>query len=201
MTDIQKLAPITHTGTQTIVTSRLVLRPFQMADAGDTFVWASNPRVVRFLSYTPHADLSETKSVLKDWVSSYQSPAVYNWAIVYDHLVIGNIAVVSQDDACHACHLGRQIDEPYWNQGIMTEAAAAVVRYLFEKVGYDRIESGHHTRNIDSGRVMEKIGMKREGALRRYCYQKDGSIGDKNIWAILKSDWEERQEKLKNKSL
>lgn len=29
MTDIQKLAPITHTGTQTIVTSRLVLRPFQ----------------------------------------------------------------------------------------------------------------------------------------------------------------------------
>lgn len=42
MTDIQKLAPITHTGTQTIVTSRLVLRPFQMADAGDTFVWASN---------------------------------------------------------------------------------------------------------------------------------------------------------------
>lgn len=91
MTDIQKLAPITHTGTQTIVTSRLVLRPFQMADAGDTFVWASNPRVVRFLSYTPHADLSETKSVLQDWVSSYQSPAVYNWAIVYDIWSLGTL--------------------------------------------------------------------------------------------------------------
>lgn len=189
MTDIEMLKPMTHTGTQTIFTERLTLRQFNINDAKDMFRWASNPEVVRYLSYYPHKNMDTTESILKDWIENYKNPSEYNWAIVYNDIVIGNIAVVLQDNECYACHLGWQIDVPYWNKGIMTEAAGAVVDYLFDKVGYDRIASGHDTRNIASGRVMEKIGMKLEGTFRRYCYQKDGSIGDKNYWAILKSDW------------
>lgn len=74
----------------------------------------------------------------------------------------------------------------------MTEAARAVIHFLFDRVGYDRLSSGHDTRNIGSGRVMQKEGMTLEGTLRRCCYQKDGSIGDKNIYAILRSEWENR---------
>lgn len=189
MTDIEMLKPMTHTGTQTIFTERLTLRQFNINDAKDMFRWASNPEVVRYLSYYPHKNMDTTKSILKDWIEDCKNPSEYNWAIVYNGIVIGNIAVVLQDNECYACHLGWQIDVSYWNKGIMTEAAGAVVDYLFDKVGYDRIASGHDTRNIASGRVMEKIGMKLEGTFRRYCYQKDGSIGDKNYWAILKSDW------------
>lgn len=189
MTDIEMLNPITHIGTQTIVTDRLILREFNINDADDMYKWASNPEVVKYLSYYPHKNLKETKAILKGWIREYNNPAEYNWAIVYNDAVIGNISVVLQDDACYSCHLGWQIDVPYWNKGIMTEAAGAVVEYLFDKVGYDRITSGHDTRNIGSGRVMEKIGMKLEGTFRRCCYQKDGSIGDKNYWAIIKSDW------------
>lgn len=194
MTDIEKMKPVTHMGTQTIVTERLVLRQFNSDDAEEMFVWASNPEVVKYLSYHPHKNIDETKQLMKSWISEYKSPAKYNWAIVFNDVVIGNISVVSQDNECYSCHLGWQIDVPYWNKGIMTEAASAVVDYLFDKVGYDRISSGHDTRNIGSGKVMEKIGMKLEGRFRRYCYQKDGSIGDKNYWAIIKSDWEKMKE-------
>jgi len=194
MTDIEKIKPLTHIGTQTINTARLVLRQFSINDAEDMFIWASNPQVVKYLSYYPHKDIDETKQILKDWINKYKNPDEYNWAIVFNDIVIGNISVVLKDDACYSCHLGWQIDVPYWNNGIMTETAGAVVDYLFDKVGYDRISSGHDTRNIGSGRVMEKIGMKLEGTFRRYCYQKDGSIGDKNCWAILKSDWKKRKE-------
>lgn len=190
MTVVEKMNPMTHIGTQTIVTERLILRQFNIDDANDMFVWASNPEVVKYLSYYPHKSIDQTKQILKDWIEGYKDPAEYNWAIIFDGVVIGNIAVVLQDNDCYSCHLGWQIDVPYWNKGIMTEAASAVVDYLFDKVGYDRIASGHDTRNIGSGRVMEKIGMKLEGTFRRYCYQKDGSIGDKNYWAIIKSDWE-----------
>ncbi len=195
MTDIEKLKPMTHIGTQSIITKRLLLRQFKLEDAEDMYVWASNPKVVKYLSYNPHKDIYETKQILKEWVNEYKNPTEYNWAIVFDGVVIGNIAVVLKDNECYSCHLGWQIDAPYWNKGIMTEAASAVVDYLFSKVGYDRITSGHDTRNIGSGRVMEKIGMKLEGTFRRYCYQKDGSIGDKNYWAIIKSDWEKMNEK------
>lgn len=190
MKDNEKMKPLIHIGTQTIITERLVLRQFRLKDAEDMFIWASNPEVVKYLSYCPHANIEETKLILKLWIEKYKQPNEYNWGIVYNDIVIGNISVVLQDDECYSCHLGWQIDEPYWNKGIMTEAAGAVIDFLFDKVGYDRITSGHDTRNIGSGRVMEKIGMTLEGTFRRCIYQKDGSIGDKNYWAILKSDWE-----------
>lgn len=192
MNDIEKLKPITHKGTQKIVTDRLILRQFTMKDAEDMYTWASNPNVVKYLSYQPHKSLKESKRVLRGWVASYKSKCVYNWAIEYKGICIGNISVVAQEENGYICHLGWQIDEKYWNNGIVTEAAQSVVDYLFDEVGCDRISSAHDTRNIGSGRVMQKIGMKYEGCLRRYYYQKDGSIGDRNLYAILRNDWSKR---------
>lgn len=189
MTDIEKIQPLRHAGTQTIRTRRLLLRQFQWKDAEDMFAWASNPEVVRYLSYSAHETIRESKKITKLWVRAYRNPTTYNWAIEYRERVIGNISVVVIDNDNFSCHLGWQIDVPYWNQGIMTEAAQAIVDYLFGVIGFERISSGHDIRNIGSGRVMEKIGMFREGTFRRYCYQKDGSIGDKAYYAILKSDW------------
>ena len=189
---------LTHKGTKTIITERLILRQFRVDDANDMFVWASNPEVVKYLSYKPHTSSKATAELLKGWVSGYNSNEVYNWAIELKGTVVGSISVVDSDNDSSCCHLGWQIDEPFWNKGYMTEAANAIVNFLFSEVGYNRIQSGHDTRNIGSGRVMEKIGMSLEGTLRQYCHQKDGSIGDKHLWAILKSDWEKNKNINKN---
>ena len=189
---------LTHKGTKTIITERLILRQFRVDDANDMFVWASNPEVVKYLSYKPHTSSKATAELLKGWVSVYNSNEVYNWAIELKGTVVGSISVVDSDNDSSCCHLGWQIDEPFWNKGYMTEAANAIVNFLFSEVGYNRIQSGHDTRNIGSGRVMEKIGMSLEGTLRQYCHQKDGSIGDKHLWAILKSDWEKNKNINKN---
>lgn len=188
MTDVELLRPLNHVGTNTIETERLILRRFKLSDNEDMFKWASNPEVVRYLSYEPHKTIKDTNAVLRNWVRSYRKKNTYNWAIEFEGVVIGNISVVLQDDECFSCHLGWQIDEPYWNKGITTEAAQAVIDYLFDTVHYDRITSGCDTRNIGSSKVMQKIGMTLEGTFRRYCYQKDGSIVDKFYYAILESD-------------
>lgn len=127
MSDIELLRPLNHIGTNTIKTARLVLRRFQFSDHTDMFQWASDPDVVKYLSYAPHKTINETKAVLKSWIKNYSKTTTYNWAIEFQGVVIGNIAVVTQDDECFTCHLGWQIDKPYWNKGIMTEAANAVV--------------------------------------------------------------------------
>ena len=183
------MPPLKHCGTKTLKTERLILRQFVKEDYKDMFKWASNPEVVKYLSYNPHKTSDETKEILKCWIKGYSNPNEYNWAIEFNGRCIGNISTVLQDDECYSCHLGWQIYIDCWNKGIMTEAARAVVDFLFGEVGYDRITSGHDTRNIGSGRIMQKIGMTLEGTFRRCCYQKDGSIGDKNCYAILKSDW------------
>ena len=189
MKDIEKLKPLTHKGTQRITTDRLILRRFTAEDAKDVYIWASNPNVVKYLSYQPHKSLQDSYDILKLWIDNYRNDNAYNWAIEYCGVCIGNIAVVLQDENGYICHLGWQIDEKYWNKGIVTEAAKAVVDFLFAEVGCDKIESAHDARNVGSGRVMQKIGMQYEGCMRRYYYQKDGSIGDRNLYAILRSDW------------
>lgn len=68
MTDIQLLRPLNHIGTNTIKTARLILRRFQLSDSVDMFKWASNPDVVKYLSYEPHKTINETKTVLKSWI-------------------------------------------------------------------------------------------------------------------------------------
>lgn len=190
MTEIEMMKPLKHAGTQLIKTERLILRQFKSEDYKDMFIWAGNPKVVEYLSYCPHETIKTSFQITEAWVDSYKNVDTYNWAIEYEGKVIGNISVVDMDERCFECHLGWQIDILYWNKGITTEAAIAVLDYLFRVVGFDRISSAHDARNIASGRVMQKIGMTHEGTFRRYYYQKDGSIGDRECYAILKSEWD-----------
>lgn len=62
--------------------------------------------------------------------------------------------------------LGYWLGKDFWNRGYCTEAARAVVEYGFEQMRLHRIQACHFTRNPASGRVLEKIGMVREGLLR-----------------------------------
>ena len=64
MSDIELLRPLNHIGTNTIKTARLVLRRFQFSDHTDMFQWASDPDVVKYLSYAPHKTINETVVLL-----------------------------------------------------------------------------------------------------------------------------------------
>lgn len=71
---------MTHKGTQTITTPRLILRKFTVADARDMFQnWASDERVTRFLSWQPHENVEQTTALLQGWCAAYDNLATYNW--------------------------------------------------------------------------------------------------------------------------
>lgn len=175
-----------HKGTETIITKRLILRKFSLDDCEDMFIWASNPEVTKYLSYNSHKTIKDSKDIISFWISKYENASTYNWAIQYKGTVIGNIDVVEQNE--NSCHLGWQIDKPYWNMGIMTEAASAVLDYLFG-VGYKYISSAHDAKNIGSGRVMQKIGMKQYKIIPDFIFDKDNRIIEKVCYKISKKDW------------
>lgn len=179
-----------HKGTQIIETERLILRRFTMEDAQAMYDnWASDDDVTRYLTWPSHSDIGVSKWVLNDWIGSYAKDDYYQWAIVPKALgePIGSIAVVDSRGAVTKASLGYCMGKKWWHQGIMPEALRAVISFLMDEVGFQRIEAVHAPENPNSGAVMRKAGMTYEGTLRRNGLNNQG-ICDEVIYAILAED-------------
>ncbi len=70
----------------------------------------------------------------------------------------------------------------------MPEALKAVMDYLFDVVGLNRVAACHDANNAKSGRVMEKAGMKLEGTLRATGKNNQGVLYDKVWHSMIKSE-------------
>lgn len=179
-------------GTQTLETNRLVLRRFRIDDADDMFKnWASDAEVTKFLTWPPHVDVYLTKTLLDDWIDKYSDPAYYNWVIELKEIneIIGNISVVKLNEETEAADIGYCMGKAWWGRSIMPEALGAVIKYLFDEVGLNRVAACHDSNNPKSGRVMDKAGMKLEGVLRAAGINNQG-VCDKVWHSILKSEYE-----------
>ena len=177
-----------HKGTQALQTPRLTLRPFVADDAKAMFTnWAGDPEVTNFLTWPTHNSLEVSQWVCNDWVSHYTEPDYYQWAIVYNGQPIGSIAIVEHDDRIGKAQIGYCIGRNWWHMGIVSEALKAVMYFLFDEVGFDRIEARHDVRNPHSGNVMKKCGMKYEGTLRQSDWNNQG-VCDACWYALLKSE-------------
>ncbi len=181
---------MTHLGTQKIETERLVLRRFELSDAEAMFKnWASDPEVTKYLTWPTHGSAEVSKAVLKEWTASYEDPKYYQWAIVLksQNEPIGSISAVKMREKAEKAEIGYCIGKAWWHQGITSEALLAVIDFLINEVGFNRIESEHDVNNPNSGKVMKKCGMKYEGTLRQGDWNNQG-LCDTCIYAVLKSD-------------
>ena len=157
-----------HKGTVRLETSRLILRRAQMEDAEPMFHnWANDKEVTKYLTWPPHSNIEVTQKVLESWVESYEKEDYYQWMIVLKeiHEPIGSI-MVSTVGRAQSAHVGYCIGKKWWHQGIMSETLKRVMDFLFDEVGYHRVEAMHDSNNPNSGKVMAKCGMKYEGTLR-----------------------------------
>lgn len=179
-----------HCGTCTIETERLLLRRFAASDAEAMFRnWASDEEVTKFLTWPAYTNVDTAKQVLSEWSSSYSDPAFYQWAIVLKEInePIGSISIVSSDEKTQMVEIGYCIGRTWWNRGITSEALQAVIDFMFDKVGANRVQAKHDVNNPHSGMVMKKCGMKYEGTQRGAAVNNQG-LCDISCCALLKSD-------------
>ncbi len=182
---------LTHKGTQTIETERLILRRAVREDAEPMFRnWASDPEVTKYLTWPPHGSIEVTQKVLAGWLAEYEKDDYYHWMIVLKETgePIGSL-LASTIGRAQSAHIGYCIGKKWWHRGIMSEALQAVMDQFFGQVGYHRIEAMHDPNNPNSGRVMRKCGMKYEGTTHASDRNNQG-ICDADHYAILRADWE-----------
>lgn len=183
---------LTHKGTNTIETERLILRRFKIEDAEGMFnSWATDKEVTKFLSWLPHEDIEVTKSYIATWIDEYKNENRYNWIIELkdEKKVIGNIIAVRLNESNCSCEMAYAISSKYWNKGITTEALKAVIDYFFREVGFNRVVALYNVNNGASGRVMAKSNMKYEGTFRQAGINRDKEFYDLAQYAILRDDY------------
>jgi ribosomal-protein-alanine N-acetyltransferase len=183
---------MTHKGTVPIETERLTLRRFEPADAGAMFRnWANDPEVAKFLTWQPHGTIEATRGVIENWVNGYEAPNKYEWAIVPKALgePVGSIAAMSPDDRVRSFgSIGYCIGKAWWHNGYVAEALCAIVKFLFEEIGANRISAIHDPRNPNSGAVMRKAGFTFEAARRQAGFNNQG-ICDHCEYVFLAEDY------------
>ena len=112
------------------------------------------------------------------------------FAIVLDGTVVGAINL-RIDAEKETASLGYGLAREHWGRGLMLEAARAVVGWGFEERGLAKVYSTADLRNKRSWRVVEKLGMTREGLMRSHrVFQ--GERTDEVYYGILRDEWQGR---------
>jgi len=103
-----------------------------------------------------------------------------------DGTVIGFVGFIYQDSG--QGEMGWALGEEYRGQGYATEAARALMDYGFNSLGLHRIHADTGTDNVASWRIMERLGMRREGLLRGAVYE-EGKWVDRYVYGMLADEW------------
>ena len=172
-------------------TSRLLLRPFELSDASDVYEYAQDPDWAIFLPlprpYT-YRDAEEfvARSFLEDWNTHP------HFAITLRGSVIGSINI-RVDVRNKAAEIGYAIGRAHWGQGITAEAATAALDWAFREFDFARICAKADLENHQSWRVMEKLGMQREGITRSSGTSARNPDRREDIvtYSVLRAEWEQ----------
>ncbi|MBQ9251255.1 MAG: GNAT family N-acetyltransferase [Clostridia bacterium] len=170
-------------------TARLRLRRLRMRDAKDIYAWSSDPEVAKYVLWTAHRSLGDTRGYIRYVKSLYRQGAPCSWGIELKETgkIIGTIGVMGWWPDHRSMEVGYSLGRAWWHQGYAAEALGSLLNLLFEQTEVNRVEGQCDVRNPNSGRVMEKCGMRREGTLRQRVYNK-GEYVDVALYAILRTD-------------
>ena len=152
------------TNTPTLETERLLLRRFSENDLYALFKIHSDKDVNTYLPWFPLQSIEEASLFLRErYLDTYRQPYGYKYAICLknDNIPIGyvNIGINEPHD------LGYGLLKAFWRNGIVTEAANAVIHQV-KKDGIPYITATHDIKNPRSGNVMRRLGM-----LYQYSYK------------------------------
>ena len=172
------------------VTNRLILRSYTPDDIPDVLGLVSHPSVAKVTAERIPATEDGVRRYI-DLQNSYrpfEEDRTFELAVERkkDGRVIGFVGMICEDNG--QGEVGWAFGAEYRGQGYATEAAGALVAYGFSSLGLRRIHADTGIDNLASMRMMERLGMRREGLLRGAVYE-EGEWVDRVAYAILVDEW------------
>ncbi|MDO3413035.1 GNAT family N-acetyltransferase [Saccharibacillus sp. CPCC 101409] len=171
---------------RTLEGERLLLRPIRLDDAADMTEYTSDEETTRFIFAEPK-NFEQTERLIANY---YLREPIGKFALVLksEQKLIGSIEF-RVDDSTRSADLGFTLSRHYWGNGYMTEAGLLILGLAFDVLGLERVHAAHETGNVNSGRMMLRLGMTHEGT-RRKDHLSNGKLVDSAYYSILKEEYE-----------
>jgi RimJ/RimL family protein N-acetyltransferase len=175
-----------------IETARLLLRHLVESDLDAVFAYQSRSDVARYLYWGPRSrhdvQRSLSQRIAADWPES--DGEVLSLAVVRRDSgeLIGDVALFLVSAEHRQGEIGYVFHPNHQGQGFAQEAARELLRFGFDELGLHRIVGRLDARNEASGRVLARLGMRREAHFRQNEFVK-GEWADEVVYAILAAEW------------
>ena len=179
-----------------LTTERLILREFNSSDWPDVLAYQSDPLYLRYTDWTERTPEAVQQFVQMFLAQQHEKPRTkFQLAITLEsnNQLIGNCGIRMASADAHEADIGYELSPLHWGRGYATEAARAIVQFGFTELHLHRIGSWCIADNVDSARVLEKLGMRPEGRLREKEHFK-GRWWDTLLFAMLDYEWRAQQE-------
>ena len=150
--------PAHVSGSDVLMTQRLILRRWNQKDAEDLYRYACDPDVGPIAGWPPHKNPDESRAVIRDVLNGREAYAI---CLKEDGRAIGAIELklnghTDLTDRDDECEMGYWLGKPFWGRGIVPEAVTEMLRRAFEDIGMQKVWVGYYEGNSKSKRVQEK---------------------------------------------
>ena len=163
-------------------TGRLRMRPPRMEDAEAIYKgYAQDEQVTRYVIWSPHSSIEVTREFMRRCTRVWEEKSAFPWVIIRrdENYVLGMVEFRIEG---HKADLGYVLSRPEWGKGYTTEAVQAVVSWAVEQPSIMRVWALCDVDNIASVRVLEKVGMEREGVLRQFIIHPNVSKKPRDVY-------------------
>lgn len=173
------------------LTSRLKIRNVMIDDIDAIHAMNSMPEVDQYNTLGIPKTIHETRELIETRIIENQKSEVQNYTFVIlsrtNDAFIGMIGLMLDNKKYNRGEVWYKILPTQWNRGYATEALNKIIVFGFETLHLHRIQAGCAVENIGSIRVLEKVGMIREGRGRKVIPLKSG-WSDSFEYSILETD-------------
>lgn len=174
----------------TLETKRLILKKIVLENTSDMYSYASREDVTRYLLWTPHLNIHETKGYIEYLQREYRKGNYADWGITYkeDSVFVGTIGFANIDTENNNGEIGYVLNPEYHHRGIMTEALTRVLEFAFGTLSLHRVQLRIMEGNESSVRLAERMGFTYEGTLRDVILCK-GSYRTVRYYSMTENDY------------
>ena len=172
-------------------TERLKLLELSRAELEEIHQLHLLPAVDEFNTLGIPETLNITSALVTDWLSQQRARPrmsyIFCIKLIDTNQFVGLIALILGKLNFKIAEVWYKIHPVCWRQGYASEALGKLLEFGFQTLGLHRIEAGCAMENIASVKVLEKVGMKREG-IKRKILPIRGEWVDNYFYAILEND-------------